>query len=120
MKNSALVLLTIFCVACGGRLCDKETTARLFNYPVTIDGPFTWQEAEIRHANMLREAGINIENPFGRQNAEWEDLKQNIRPGDCLFHYRSDEESWNNLSGREGYILIRSGKPIAGVLVRMS
>lgn len=121
MRNIFLALLVaLCCAACGETLCDKEATARLFNYPVSIDGPLEWQEAEARHAKLLLEAGITPEKPFGRRNAEWEELKQSIRPGDCLFHYRSDEESWNNLSGREGYILIRRGKPIAGVLVRMS
>ncbi len=121
MRNIFLALLVaLCCAACGEALCDKEATARLFSYPVTINGPFTWQEIEDQDAKMSRDVGLIESKPFGRQNSEWEELKQNIRPGDCLFHYRSDEESWNNLSGREGYILIRRGKPIAGVLVRMS
>lgn len=121
MRNIAFVLfIAICCAACGGRVCNKEAVAQLFNYPVTINGPLTWQDAEIRHANLLREVGISTDKPFGRKNSEWEDLKQKIAPGDCLFHYRSDEDSWRNLSGREGYILIRHGKPIAGILVRVS
>lgn len=121
MKHIFLtMLILICCTVCGEVSCDKNAAARLFNYPVSIDGPFTWQEVEDQDARMSRDAGLVESVPFGRQNSEWEEIKQNISPGDCLFHYRSDEESWNKLSGREGYILIRRGRPVAGILVRMS
>ena len=37
--------------------------------------------------------------PFGFQNIEWEALKSQMQPGDELWEFRTDRESWQQLMG---------------------
>lgn len=39
---------------------------------------------------------------------------------DELWFFRSDEESWHDFSGREGYAIVRGGKPIAHIITARS
>jgi hypothetical protein len=50
--------------------------------------------------------------PFGFQNQKWLEFKSQIQPGDKIHDFSSSEESWENLAGRAGYILVREGRVI--------
>ena len=43
---------------------------------------------------------------------EWERLKAKMLPGDEIWFFASDAESWRQLAGREGYALVRDGDVI--------
>jgi hypothetical protein len=58
--------------------------------------------------------------PFGYINGAWEDLKSQVRAGDCIYFFRSSEEGWQARAGWEGYVLIRDGKLVATMVTAMS
>jgi hypothetical protein len=58
--------------------------------------------------------------PFAYINDAWEELKSEVRAGDLIYFFTSDEESWWALCGREGYALIRDGKVVAMIVTAMS
>ena len=46
---------------------------------------------------------------FGLCNREWEALKAKIQPGDEIWFWSTDEESWARMSGLDGMALVRQG-----------
>lgn len=50
--------------------------------------------------------------PFGTRNAEWNDLKALIRPGDEIWFYRDNRA----MAGAEGYVLVRDCDVVAFVM----
>jgi len=58
--------------------------------------------------------------PFGYIYDEWQELKSEVRAGDLIYFFTSDEESWGGLYGIEGYVLIRSGEVVAMLVTAMS
>ena len=66
-----------------------------------------------------REALAESREPFGRLE-DWKALKALMRPGDELWEYCSDRASWAQGLGRAGFYLLRDGKTVADVLVRMN
>jgi hypothetical protein len=49
---------------------------------------------------------------FGHCNREWEALKAKMGPGDEMWFWSSDEESWKQMMGWEGMALVRRGEVI--------
>ena len=58
--------------------------------------------------------------PFGFVADEWQEILAQIQPGDELCEYRSDEESWDELMGWEGVVLMRSGEMINSICTKMN
>jgi hypothetical protein len=58
--------------------------------------------------------------PFGYINGAWEELKGEVGPGDFIYFFTSDQESWQALYGIEGYALIRDGEVIGVIVTAMS
>jgi hypothetical protein len=50
--------------------------------------------------------------PFGFCNREWEALKEKMEPGDEIWFWSSDEDSWKRMMGWEGMALVRQGEII--------
>ena len=50
--------------------------------------------------------------PFGYCNREWELLKAKMEPGDEIWFWSTDEESWKQMMGWEGMALVRHGEII--------
>lgn len=100
--------------------CREASTCQIagleqhFDTPVHLDGPLAVDEIERRH--LVGEKQL----PFGRIHDQWIRLKASVRSGDCLFSFETDEESWKQLSGRKGYILVRDGVPIDGIVYMLN
>ena len=58
--------------------------------------------------------------PFGYINEAWERFKSEIRPGDLIYYFISDEESWEALCGTEGYALIRDAEVVGMIVIALS
>jgi hypothetical protein len=56
--------------------------------------------------------------PFGFNHQRWADFKARMQPDDELYFFNSPAESWRNLAGRTGYVLVRDGE-VADELVTM-
>jgi len=50
----------------------------------------------------------------GRLRAEWEALKMRIEPGDQIWPFELNVRSYLGL--RKGYLVLRRGKPIGGIV----
>jgi hypothetical protein len=53
-------------------------------------------------------------------NNPWELLKSKMLPGDELWEYCTDEESWDVLMGSAGIELVRDGVVIDSIVTRMN
>ena len=58
--------------------------------------------------------------PFGYANESWEALKADMRPGDEVWSFSSDQYSWSMLCGRTGYSLVRDGEVVGSIVTMMS
>jgi hypothetical protein len=67
---------------------------------------------EIESAHMYPDDGRVPHVPFGFAHAKWIEFKRGIQPGDKIYDFASSPESWRNLAGRAGYVLVRDGKPV--------
>jgi hypothetical protein len=65
---------------------------------------------EIEAAHLYEDDGRVPHVPFGFMNSNWLAFKGKMRPGDKIFDFDSNEESWANLAGRSGYVLVRDGE----------
>lgn len=78
----------------------------------SILGPLTVAEldrelAEMGKALSLGEEEVVIGGP------DWDRLKAELRQGGELYFCRSDDRSWENLGGWEGYVVVRVGSVVA-------
>ncbi len=85
-----------------------------------IDGPFSIDQVEEKEVVSIEIDGAKISKPFGYQNEKWEKIKLEMQDGDCIYHINSDKDSWDSLSGREGYILYRNGKVVSVIFTKIS
>ena len=76
----------------------------------------TVEEAE--KLNMADVDGHKI--AFGYSNNQWVNLCEEMKKGDELYVFRTPDESWDNLAGREGIALVRKGKIVAEIITIMS
>lgn len=102
-----------------------ETAIALYlasGYPVTVRGPLCVLTAEQEAlATVLCDVAEHdrtdvVRVAFGNQAYEWEEFKDQIREGDLLYHFRSDDDAWQAQEGSEGYALIRRGEVVALIL----
>jgi hypothetical protein len=61
-----------------------------------------------------------LRKPFGFRNAQWEKLKAQMQPGDEIWTFSSPAQSWQDLAGRSGVVLVRDKKIIAEIVVMMN
>jgi hypothetical protein len=52
----------------------------------------------------------------GQNRRHWRDMKTRMLRGDELWIFRSPPDTWEQLCGRSGIALVRSGKPIAHLI----
>jgi hypothetical protein len=83
------------------------------------------EEAEAKHLPInetperLREHP-ELRLPFGFLNSRWKALINRIQPGDELWEFCSEGDSWENLSGRSGIELVRGGRIIGRIVTLMN
>jgi hypothetical protein len=60
--------------------------------------------------------------PFGFLNAQWESMKRQMQPGDELWEFCNAKDQWDGPIGLglAGVELVRNGKVIASLIVRMN
>jgi hypothetical protein len=61
-----------------------------------------------------------IAKPFGFLNARWEDLKAQMQPGDELWTFHSPSQTWQDLAGSGGVVVVRDGVPIQALVTVMN
>jgi len=83
-----------------------------------LQEPTTVEKAEQRNMAVLASLGSSPV-PFGFLKDEWLRLKEQMRPGDELWQFRSPPKSWECDAGRVGLCILRNGK-VAGSIVTES
>lgn len=58
--------------------------------------------------------------PFGYSHEPWRALLAEMQDGDELCEFRSPPETWNQLAGRAGVVLLRGGKVVGGMVTTLS
>jgi hypothetical protein len=79
----------------------------------------TVAEAEAAHPGIRDERVRRFPDaakPFGFNNDKWESLKSAMKPGDELWTFSSSAKSFEDLAGRSGIVLLRSGEAVAEVV----
>jgi len=135
------LILTLVSVSCRGSNKDGQrgqtSTAtqvskllkeycRGYPFNFEVQGPVTlteyrngWIEGYEKWAERMRKdnrsPGTFEDSSQGRECAR---LETQYREGDELYFFRSEERSWSDLAGTEGYVLIRNGKIIDTVETR--
>lgn len=116
IKIITFTVLTIICAnvtaGCNDYVNLKEQVEDLDKlYAVTL---FHAEQDSYKEITQLRSIhGDTIPDlPFGFKHAHWNKFKSKLKPGDCLYFFDTNAESWMNLSGRQGYVIVRSGKII--------
>lgn len=74
------------------------------------------RDAEAKHMVSIDGTGV----PFGYIINEWRALLDKMQEGDKLYEFRSSDQSWEFLAGREGIALVRDGKIVADILTSMN
>ena len=97
---------------------DSKKSSRLkpISHASWLGDKITVQEAEIKY--MADVDGQDV--PFGYAHNQWKKLLKQKRWRDELYEFRSPDESWDSLAGREGIALTRKGEIIADIVTRMS
>jgi hypothetical protein len=128
MKNTSLLLkiagaTLVFCIMnCNMRSQNNdspenkiciEKIKELYGSNVSYQGPISVKEIEKEYILTIEKDGKKLTLPFGFLNDEWIEIKSKIKKGDKIFKFTTDPESWANLAGREGIIVLR-GKIVVG------
>lgn len=85
--------------------------------------PAEWIEpTEIRLASLISELHSRATKVSERDvyQVALELLIRGVKPGDQLREFRSPPETWAQLSGRAGVVLVRSGKVVANLVQLMN
>jgi len=94
--------------------------------PVKVRGPLSTVDAEQRDLqltlDLIAKFGVSddIRLPFWWMKEEWSGFKKQMRAGDLLYYFTTDEIDWDLLGGREGYVLIHEGTVVAMILIAVS
>lgn len=72
------------------------------------------KQIKLEDADEIAKNGVCFD-PSGNR---WQNLKSKIQPSDELWEY--DNDQWKHLAGRMGYALLREGKIIDSVLVKLN
>ncbi|MBN2181423.1 MAG: hypothetical protein JW715_05880 [Sedimentisphaerales bacterium] len=86
-----------------------------------IRGPFTKEQLEKELILLLKE--LNPELPLNyelKEGSGYYEFLNKYRNGDEFYHFKSDETTWANSCGIEGYVLIRENKILDKVIIRIN
>lgn len=77
--------------------------------------------AEAESLNLVHDERLGPQPiPFGFSNESWQSLLAKMRPGDEVWQFSSPVESWEDLSGRMGYAVVRDGEVIEHIVTLMN
>ena len=137
------LIFTLTCMSCRGSNKDgqkQETSTRTqvnrllkehcrgYPYNFEVRGPVAlteFREVYIKgytewaeHMKKMNRSVDTFEN--SSQGRECARLEAEYKENDELYFFRSDERSWSDLAGTEGYVLIRVGKVVDAVETRVN
>lgn len=119
-----LSLLFIFILVNSSYSLEYIDEKKLINNQLIAYGYTNTKLSEPLNINQVESSELvqfkNKYVPFGRINNEWESIKKSFRSGDYFLKFRTENHSWDNLSGREGYLHIRDETIINVIFTNMN
>lgn len=94
--------------------------------PVKVRGPLTVADIEQRELQFTLDliAELSIPDwtrvPFRGLEEDWLGFKKQMRAGDLIYYFTTDDVDWRLLAGAEGYVLIREGKVVDMIVTGIS
>lgn len=87
---------------------------RFFSEDVSVQGPFSLMEIEVRSLQEIEKSKDVPQNPFGFQNHCWRIFRININNQDQLFEYNTYRDSGSLAAGfgASGVVAVRSGQVV--------
>jgi hypothetical protein len=52
--------------------------------------------------------------------SRWNHLKAGLQPGDEVWSFVSPADTWKHLTGRAGYVIVREGRLVDGMVTMMN
>lgn len=99
--------------------CIKKIK-KLYGQDTECTGPLAIIEIEKKHTVEINNNGKKEKLPFGYLNEDWNKLKTKMMPGDKTFEFKTGPESWHQLSGRKGIIVMRGNKVVGEIITKMN
>jgi hypothetical protein len=117
--------ISIFCCAsCKAETCETDKVLDYFRKNgyegATLSDSLSIDEVESKESVLITKSGEEISVPFGRINSLWKDIKSEYKEGDCILFFTTSDSSWESLSGREGYVIVRDNKVINSILTELN
>lgn len=85
-----------------------------------MDFPKEWLKEKVVSIEDLEREHTRNGVVFGGVNQRWLSLKEQMQPGDELWFFNSDQQSWASLAGRAGFVIMRNGEAVASMVTVMS
>jgi len=93
-----------------------------------IRGPLTVEQVKEELLELHKESSRIREKVYGPTKrfedsdagAHWGPFQNMYREGDEIYFFRSDERSWLNLSGEQGYVLIRKNEMLYSLVTAIN
>lgn len=85
-----------------------------------ITGPHSIEQIEKESLKRMAESKDAPQVPFGFDNARWLKFKALYKEGDIILFFTTNNQTWYDLAGREGYMLIRDKRVIRTYITRMN
>ncbi len=108
--------LTLFAIVSAALLagCSTSMSAPGDCDSITLGDQVVSADALVRQVGLAEAEAEAMKDgiPFGSRNAEWNDLKALIQPGDQVWFYRDNRA----MAGAEGYVLVRDCDVMAFVM----
>ena len=122
LRYHIICLLLLFLVGCAAKnkLNQDEKLDKLFSEGTQVEGPFSIEQIEKDNMIKVEKDGKSVVLAFGYINNDWEALKAQYQDGDKIYKFSSAEETWENLMGRAGYVLVRNNQIIAEIITLMN
>jgi hypothetical protein len=125
--NCIVLFLIAIAFKCNGQVKDTvankiyiEKIQQLYGKDVSIDGHFSIGEIEGKNKIEIEKEGKKISLPFGYVNNQWLEIKSKMKKGDKIFEFSTGPDSWANLAGRAGVIVLRKNELIGTVITTMN
>ncbi len=119
------VLIVIYPIMLCVKLRDRHKKRKEIDEipEIVPESVLSWLQNEISIQNAEAKHMAEIDGkliPFGCINKQWQCIVGGMQDGDRFYEFRSSDESWECLAGREGIALVRDGNIIADIITEMN
>ena len=120
----SVVLIIVYPFMLFSEIQKKKAKKKaLEEYVIPVESHQSWLQDQITKEEAEAENMVEIDGqkvPFGYTNFTWLKLMAKMQDGDKLYAFRSSDDSWEYLAGRQGIALVRDGEILADIVTLMN